>query len=93
MTFRFGNDETLGTKTMAILPVGIAGVDGVLRVPVVPGGTPLLLSREFLEDLGCHIDLGRGYLFFEKFGVRAVVTSKQAPHLLNVQSTVPLATA
>ena len=49
---------------------------------VVPGGAPLLLSKEFLRDLGCHIDLGRGHLFFEKLGVRTVVTSKQSPHLL-----------
>ena len=44
-------------------------------------GAPLLLSKEFLRDLGCHIDLGRGHLFFEKLGVRTVVTSKQSPHL------------
>ena len=49
MTFRFGNDETLETRTLAILPVGIAGVNGVLRVYVVPGGAPLLLSEEFLK--------------------------------------------
>ena len=49
---------------------------------VVPGGAPLLLSKEFLRDLGCHIDLGRGHLFFGKLGVRAVVTSEQSPHLL-----------
>ena len=66
MTFRFGNDETLETRTLAILTVGIAGVNGVLRVHVVPGGAPLLLSKEFRRDLSCHIDLGRGHLFFEK---------------------------
>ena len=82
MTFRFGNDETLGTRTLAILPVGIVGVNGLLRVYVVPGGAPFLLSKEFLTDLGCHIDLGRGHLFFEKSGERTVVTSKQSPHLL-----------
>ena len=81
MTFRFGNDETLETRTLAILPVGIAGVNGVLRVYVVPGGAPLLLSKECLRDFGCHIDLGRGHLFFEKLGVRTVVTSEQSPHL------------
>ena len=32
--------------------------------------------------MGCHIDLGRVHLFFEKLGVRAVVTSEQSPHLL-----------
>ena len=83
MTFRFGNDEALETKTLAIVRVGIAGVNGVLRVHVVPGGAPLLLSKEFLRDLGCHIDLGRGHLFFTKLGVRAVVTSEQSPHPLD----------
>ena len=53
MTFRSGNDETLETKTMAILLVGFAGVNGLLRVHVVSGGVPRLL-----KDLGCHIDLG-----------------------------------
>ena len=70
------------TRTLAILPVGIAGVNGALRVHVVPGGAPLLLSKEFLRELGCQMDLGRGHLFFEKLGVRAVVTSEQSPHLL-----------
>ena len=68
--------------TEAILRVGIAGVNGVLRVHVVPGGAPLLLSKELLRDLGCHIDLGRGRLSFEKLRVRAEVTSEQSPHLL-----------
>ena len=81
MTFRFGNDGTLETRTLAVLPVGMAGVSGVC-VYVVPGGAPLLLSKEFLRDLGCHTDLGRRHLFFEKLGVRAVVTSEQSPHLL-----------
>ena len=35
-----------------------------------------------LRDLGCHIDLGRGHLYFEKLGVRAEVTCKQSPHPL-----------
>ena len=46
-TFRFGNDGTLETRSLAIFPVGIAGVNGVLRVHVVPGGAPLFLSKEF----------------------------------------------
>ena len=41
----FGDDETLETWTLAFLPVGIAGVKRVLRVDVVPGGAPLLLSN------------------------------------------------
>ena len=76
MTFRFGNDETLETRTLAILLVGIAGVNGVLHV------CGALLSKEFLRDLGCHIDLGCGHLFFEKLGLRTVVTNERSPHLL-----------
>ena len=57
MSFRFGNDETLETRTMARLHAGIAGLNGVLRVCVVPGRAPRLLSKELLKDLGCHIDL------------------------------------
>ena len=30
MTFRFGNVETLETRTLAVFPVGIARVNGVL---------------------------------------------------------------
>ena len=82
MTFRFGYNGTLKTRSMAVLPVGIAGVNGVLRVHDVPGRSPLLLSKEFLKDLCCHVDLGRGHLLFEKLGVRTVVTGKQSPHLL-----------
>ena len=48
-TFRLCNDETLETTALAVLPVGIAGVNGVLRVNVVPGGAPLVLSKEFCE--------------------------------------------
>ena len=81
MTFRCGNDETLETRTLAIL-VGISGVNGVLRVNMVPGRAPLSLSKEFLRYLCCHIDLGRGNLFFEKLGVRTVVANNQSPHLL-----------
>ena len=66
MTFRFGNDETLENKTMAIFSVGIAGVNGVLRVT---------WSLEVHRSC-CHIDLGRGHLFFEKLEVRAVGTKQ-----------------
>ena len=47
MTFRFGNDETLETRTMATLLVGIAGVNGVLRVLIVPGGARFWCRKSF----------------------------------------------
>ena len=81
MTFHFGNDETLDTRTLATLPVGIARVNGVLRVC----GTwreRRSCCQKFWRDLGCHIDVDRGHLFFGKLGVRIVVVSNQSPNLL-----------
>ena len=82
VTLRSGNDESLRESTLSILPVVIARVNVVWRVHVVAGGAPLMLSKEFLKHLGCHIHLGRGHLFFEKLCVRAEVKSKQSPHWL-----------
>ena len=96
-----------GNQDSSHTPCWNRWVNGALRVHVVPGRAPLLLSKEFLRHLGSHIDL-----FFEKLGVRTVATSKQSPHLLlpltsfgpqghkishasvqtNVQSTVPRVT-
>ena len=83
MTFRFGNDETLETRTLDILPGwncwcqwSTACACGTWK------STALVVEGILQRDLGCHIDLGRGHLFFEKLGVRDVVTSEQSPHLL-----------
>ena len=81
MTFRFGNDETLETRTLVLLFVGIAGVNGVYACECGTWRSAALAVDFFLRDLDCHIDLGLGHLFFEKSGVRTVVTSKQSPHL------------
>ena len=45
-----GPEHTEGPAQGGQDSVGIAGVNGVLRVHVVPGGAPLLLSKEFLRD-------------------------------------------
>ena len=66
---------------MAILPVGIAG--GVLRVYVVPAGARPCCRRHFWKtSVATSICVVAICLFFVKFGVRAVVTSKQSSHLL-----------
>ena len=63
MTFRFGNDETLETRTLAILPVGIAVVNGVLRVCGAWVSAALVVEGFFKRPW-----LPRGHLFFEKLG-------------------------
>ena len=62
---------------LVILPVGIAGVNEVLRVHVVLGSAKLLLSKEFLAD---HRD------------TRSRLKANHASALTNVQSTVPRVT-
>ena len=49
VTLRLGNDETLRTSTLAILPLVIARVNVVWRVHVVAGGAPLMLSKGIPE--------------------------------------------
>ena len=57
MTFHFGNDETQETRTLAMLPVGIAGVNGVLRVRDTWWRTALAVAAGALgfETCGQHI--------------------------------------
>ena len=49
---------------------------------VVLGEHRSCCPKDLLKGLDCHIVLGRGHTFFEKLGVRTVVTSKQSTHLL-----------
>ena len=72
MTFRFGNDATLQTRTMAIHPVGTAKCRwSTSCARGAWSGTTLVVKSFFKKKkLGRHIDLGRGHMFFEKLGVR-----------------------
>ena len=65
MTFSFGNDERLESRT--IWPYSLLELLVSMEYCVNtwwPGRAPLLLSRAFLKDIGCHSDLGRGHLSF-----------------------------
>ena len=79
MTFRFGNDETLEPRTLAFLPVLELQETMEYCVCMWCLGERRSCCRRNFEET---IDLGRGHLFFEKLGVRAVVTSEESPHLL-----------
>ena len=82
MTFRFGNDETLEPRTMNFFSLLELQESMEYCVCMWYHGERLSYCRKnFLRDLGFHIDLGRGHLFFVKLGVRTVVANKQSPHL------------
>ena len=59
VTFRFGNSGTLSAKHALLLPA--AGATWV-RVEIVPGSTPLLISNRLLRDLDAVIFVRRGVL-------------------------------
>lgn len=70
--FRFGNNETLISKEVAIIPACVQGRRLLIKAAILPAGgcrTPLLLSKEFLRELGTEIDLGGDYVFFRRLGV------------------------
>eukprot|EP00435_Cladocopium_sp_Y103_P070766 s168_g36.t1 len=55
VTFRFGNQGTLDSTTALVLPIGNLG----LKISVVQGQTPLLLSNTLLRTLKAQVDVAR----------------------------------
>ena len=58
ITFRFGNEGTLDSQHAIVVPIGQVG----LKVAIVPGGTPLLLSNSLLRTLKAQVDVSRKVL-------------------------------
>ena len=52
VTFRFGNQGTLQSKHAIMVPIGSL----LLKVAIVPGGTPFLLSNSLMRALSAQID-------------------------------------
>ena len=52
ITFRFGNQGTLDSQHAIVIPVGQLG----LKIAIVPGQTPLLLSNTLIRTLQSQID-------------------------------------
>ena len=52
ITFRFGNQGTLKSSQALVIPIG----DLQLKVAIVPGGTPFLLSNSLMRVIRAQID-------------------------------------
>ena len=59
VTFRFGNSGTLSSKHALLLP---AADSTWIRVEIIPGNTPLLISNRLLRDLNAVIYVRKGYV-------------------------------
>ena len=67
--FQFGNAGQLKGLFSAILPVSVFGVRLELKVCVVAGSTPLLLSRSTIAKLGLAIDFENNTASSRKLGI------------------------
>jgi hypothetical protein len=78
--FRIGNDETRAARERAILPVGLGGVSGYIKPYVIPGWTPLLVSKPFLKAMQGIIDLERDVVVLKKIGVEVPIIDPNNRH-------------
>eukprot|EP00435_Cladocopium_sp_Y103_P014769 s1455_g3.t1 len=55
VTFRFGNQGTLDSNSALVIPIGNLG----LKISIVQGQTPLLLSNTLLRTLKAQVDIAK----------------------------------
>ena len=60
--FRFGNGEKETSEVSIKAPVMLAGKTGVIKVALVKGEAPLLVSRKALQALHAKLDFSKGEL-------------------------------
>ena len=59
------------------IPIFLAGRELRMRVHVVPGEVPLLISKRFLKSLGTQMDLQNNKLHFAKAGITVALVEKE----------------
>lgn len=77
LVFRFGNHQTLTSRVALILPVHRTWI----RIAIVPGRTPFLLSNSFLRTIQAVIDTQENTLWSKLLG-RYLETSKSTSNLM-----------
>ena len=77
LVFRFGNHQTLTSKTALIFPVHQTW----FRIAIVPGQTPFLLSSAFLKTIQAVIDTDQGTLWSKYLG-RFLQTTRSPSNLM-----------
>ena len=72
---------TLELLKVAELPLGIAGVNGVLEVTIVKDEVPLLIPVSLLRDLGACVDLVSNELKLGKYDNKASMSVLKSGHV------------
>ena len=84
-TNRQGQARGVGGEAISVgvaeLPLGIAGVNGVLEVTIVKDEAPLLLPVSLLRDLGACVDLVNNELKLGKYDKKASMRVLKSGHV------------
>lgn len=89
-TFRYGNGSCDQTSRRVELPIFVAGKEMRVRLHVVPGHVPLLLSKRLLKSLGALIDLNDNKLVMVKAGVStSLLEMKDNSYQINLMDMAP----
>ena len=84
-TFRYGNGSSDVSKRKVQFPVYLNGKELRMRVYVVPGEVPLLISKQFLKGLGAQLDPQGNMVHFNKAGISVrLVEKKNGSYQLNL---------
>lgn len=81
VVFRFGDGGERRCGTVAVLPVSVGQTAYMLRVHVVPGGLPLLLSRDSLRRARAVLDMDDDTLFMKDTRCTVPLDTNAAGHL------------
>ena len=85
VVFRFGNQGTLKSEHAIMVPVGGLG----LKIAVVPGATPFLLSNTLLRALGAVVDTASNALVMPKHGTQVqLALSPKGLYLLDLNKLI-----
>eukprot|EP00913_Durusdinium_trenchii_P012521 g11757.t1 len=68
--FRFGDGQVVDSQFAVILEVDIAGIQALLRISVVHGNCPPLLSKPVCSELGFVIDTASHAVTSRRYGVK-----------------------
>lgn len=84
-TNRVGQARGVGGKAVSLkvveIPIGIAGINGVLETTVVKDEVPLLLPVSMLRDLQAQVDLCGNRLKLAKFGKETPMSIMSSGHV------------
>ena len=75
--FRYGNGSSDTSTRRVQVPVFIKGRELRMRLHVVPGQVPLLVSKRFLKSLGARLDLEGNEMYLGRAGVATELIEKK----------------